>query len=589
MRRRALALAAHLGVLALAGTAGAQAPVPPNAAAPQASFGQYKPAPAFREQIVSSLYLPLRDGVRLAVTIARPAQDGKPAPGRFPVIWHHTLSATQEPGDGTGPRAAGFRSIPRLTDYGYVVVQVARRGNGQSFGERRGYHDRNEAQDAYDVTQWLAAQSWSDGKVGIYGCSNTGDAAMHAVSMRPPALKAAFAGCFSWHKYDAFRRGGIFAQWGTGPTRRIDEEMKVAPVQGDESKALLRQAVEEHQRSTPLFEMWKGMPFRDSFSPLVGSRFWAEGSVANYADQVRRSQVAVYIVGGWQDELRDQGLITWLNVPGARIVIGPWQHCNNDGFALFEEAHRFFDKELKSIDTGLSSDPPIRYFTVNAAPGTEWRAARIWPVEGTLMQRFLLGAGGRLVDPARPRFGAATSFAVRYDVACPDAGTGPYAQPCHVQGAGLDFAGPPLALDTEVTGSGVADLWISADARDANLFAYLEDVAPDGSVRMVTEGRLKASLRSTAEAPWQIPAGIPWHRSHQADSAPLEPGRPVRLNFELMPTSWIFKAGHRIRIAVTGADYRERARDQAGLAKTIRVYVDSAHPSSVTLPLVPAR
>src|SRR5690606_1629981 len=112
-------------------------------------------------------------------------------------------------------RGHGISEFPNLAHHGYVVVQVARRGLGQSFGVRRGYHDRNEAQDAYEITQWLAEQPWSDGRVGVYGCSNSGDAALHVMSVRPPALKAVFAGCFSWHKYDAFRRGGIFAQWGT--------------------------------------------------------------------------------------------------------------------------------------------------------------------------------------------------------------------------------------------------------------------------------------------------------------------------------------------------------------------------------------
>jgi len=70
--------------------------------------------------------------------------------------------------------------VPSLTEYGYVVVQVARRGNGQSFGVRRGYNDRTEDDDAYEMKEWLARQPWSNETVGIYGCSNTGDAAMHA-------------------------------------------------------------------------------------------------------------------------------------------------------------------------------------------------------------------------------------------------------------------------------------------------------------------------------------------------------------------------------------------------------------------------
>ena len=548
------------------------------------AFGNYHPAPTYEGAITTSFYLPMRDGVRLAVRVDRPAIGGKAVEGRFPVIWHHSLSISQEPGDGTGAQA--IRNMPQLVRYGYVIVQVARRGNGQSFGARRGYQDRNEAQDAYDLTQWLAAQPWSDGKVGVYGCSNTGDAAMHALTMRPPALKAAFAGCFSWHKYDAFRRGGIFAQWGTGPTRTIEEDMRVAPVDGDADKKLLRQAAEEHQASTPLFEMWKQMPYRDSWSPLVSSRFWGEGSSASYADQIRQSGVALYILGGWFDELRDQGLVAHLNIPNSRVVIGPWKHCENPGFPLLDEIHRFFDQYLKGIDTGIEREPQIHYFTMNAAPGTEWRATSSWPLESVRPQTLFFGGANRL-DPRAPSpANPAASFVIDYKVTCPDANAGPRAQPCHHPGDGHSYAGPALSADTEVTGSGVADLWISADAPDANLFAYLEDVAPDGRVTVVTEGRQKASLRSTAQAPWKMPAGVPWHRSYAEDASPLQPGQPVEVKFELMPASYVFKAGHRLQITVTGADSRERARDLGGLATTIKVYADRQHASSVTLPVI---
>jgi putative CocE/NonD family hydrolase len=578
---RALPAAAAI----LAAAAATAQPIAPAAA----HFGAYQPQRAFTGQTKSTFYVRMRDGVRLAVTVARPARGGKAVEARFPVIWHHSLSATQEPGDGTGSFAGGFRAMPSLTDYGYVVVQVARRGNGQSFGERRGYHDRNEAQDAYDMVDWLSRQAWSDGRVGIYGCSNTGDAALQAVTMRPPALKAAFAGCFSWHKYDAFRRGGIFAQWGTGPALTVAEDMNQRPVDADPDKLLLRQAAEEHQRSTSLLEMWKQLPYRDSFSPLVASRFWAEGSSASYADQLRRSGVAVYVVGGWWDELRDQGLIAHLNLPGSRIVIGPWQHCANDEFALVQEAHRFFDQYLKGIDTGLSAEPPIHYFTVNAPAQAAWRSSTTWPVAGMQPRTFLFGAGGVLTDRQGSHAARPVAFAVDYAAPCAGKGTGPYAQPCHPTGGAASYASPTLTRDTEVTGNGSVDVWIAADAPDANLFAYLEDVAPDGSVRVVTEGRLKASLRKTADAPWRMPAGVPWHRSFAEDAEPLKAGEPARLVFELMPTSYIFKSGHRIQLTLAGADYRERAREATGLARTVTLYADRAHPSSVTLPIIGGR
>lgn len=581
MRPALAALALSLLAAGAAAQDPAGPPPAPAAAAAESSFGHYRPARLYTEQVKSSFYLPLRDGTKLAVTVARPAKDGKPVEGRFPVIWHHTLSATQQLADGTGPRAGGFAAIPSLTDHGYVVVQVARRGNGQSFGTMRGYHDRNEAHDAYEVIEWLASQPWSSGKVGMYGCSNTGDAALHAMTVNAPHLAAVFAGCFSWNKYDAMRRGGIFAQWGTGPTRTIEQDMAIPPVDGDENKVELRKAAEQHQQMVPLFDLWKSLPYRDSFAPSVQSRFWAEGSGSSYKPQILQGKVPLYVVGGWRDELRDQGLIARMNIPGTRILIGDWLHCQNEGFALVEEAHRFFDRHLKGIDTGIDRDSPIHYFVTGAG---EWRSASQWPLPQARQISYALTPAG-ITEGMFKGKPLHQSFAVDYTVTCPEGGSGSTVQPCHLPGQGLSLAGRVLKAPIEVTGHPLADIWISADTPDANLFLYLEDVAPDGTVRVVTEGRLKASIRKLHPAPWALP-GLPWHRAFAEDVEWLRPGEPTRLIFDLMPTSYVFSKGHRIQFTVTGSDHRERARDAKAQPKAITLLSDRVHPSSVSLPVV---
>jgi predicted acyl esterase len=143
--------------LCLAGQQPALAQTGQVAGVAHAEFGHYQPAPQFDGWVSHSFYITLRDGVQLAMRVDRPANRGVSAEGRFPVIWHHSLSISQQRADGTGERATAFRRMHELTRHGYVVVQVARRGNGQSLGAMRGYHDRNEAQDAFEVTQWLGA------------------------------------------------------------------------------------------------------------------------------------------------------------------------------------------------------------------------------------------------------------------------------------------------------------------------------------------------------------------------------------------------------------------------------------------------
>jgi hypothetical protein len=555
-------------------------------------FGEYRgyDSARFDGAVRTSFYLPMRDGVRLAVDLYRPAKDGRAADGRFPVIWQGTMDRSFGTGGSADSPSAGLSAMTDLTRYGYVVVNVERRGMGASFGARRGYHDRNEDYDAYEVTEWLAAQPWSTGAVGVWGCSNTGEAAMHVVSVAPPHLKAAFAGCFSWNKYDGMLRGGIFANWGTGPERTFDQDMTARPVDADADKALLRQAATEHRNGTVLFDLWKGMPFRDSFSALTASRFWSEGSVSSYAAQVRAANVPVYIMGGWKDDFRKEGLVAYANLPGRKhIVIGPWRHCANDGLNILAEAHRFFDFYLKGVANGFEAEDPIHYFVMNAAPSHEWRSAKIWPDPDARPQAWHLATGG-----LETHFGGgATEFQVVYKLDdatlhAPErlpGGSLAMALPNPSEKGGPHFLGPVLTADTEVTGHPIADLWITATTTEANVFAYLEDVAPDGTVQVVSDGRLRASLRKLNDPPYAY-LGLPWHRGYADDAEAVTPGAQTHLVFDLLPCAYVFKAGHRIRVSIAGADFRERDRIELTPPPTIAILDTAQHPSIVTLPVV---
>ena len=569
------------GLLVAAGSACAQ-----GAADKASRLGEYRGyAPVLHtEQVRQSLYFRLRDGTRLAMDIHRPALDGKPVDTPYPVIWQHSLTRRTPADQGV---TSVTRQMPQLVKYGYVVVEVERRGLGASFGARRGYNDRTEARDAFEVTEWLARQPWSTGKVGVQGCSNTGDAAMHAASLAPPALKAVMAGCFSWSKYDGFRRGGIQAQWGLGPERPLEEQLRAAaPVDGDEDRTLLKQAIEEHRPSTPLAEMWRGMPFRDSWSDLVASRFWLEGSAATYRDALKTGGAAFYIYGGWLDEFRREGLVAWASLQAnpARVVIGPWLHCRHPNLDMLAEAHRFFDRWLKGVDNGIDREPPITLYTQNAPEAQAWKTYAAWP-PAVPPQREVLALGRGDEHALAPRPGAApqTSLTVKPMAPCPENGS--LTQPCSQAANGLRFTGPVLAADTELTGHPVAQLWIASPQSEQNVFAYLEDVAPDGTATLVTEGRLKASLRATHRPPYPT-LGLPWQRSLEEDHQPLAAGQPVALRFDLLPLSHVFKAGHRLRVVLSGNDPRERPTAPTGHALTLTS--SAAQPSFIDLPVANA-
>ncbi len=562
----------------------------PKAASAQSTFNVPAPTPEYTEQVATSFHLPLRDGTRIAISLHRPSINGVPVETPLPVIWHHALDIEPAGVRRTDEAAPGGRApLSELTRYGYVVAIAARRGNGASFGTRRGYEDFTEGFDAYEINEWLAVQPWSDGKVGMYGCSNTGEAAMHAVVNRPPSLKAVFAGCFARDRYDGHTRGGIIAQYGTGPTRTIEDDLRATPVQGDEDRILLRQAADEHQASTNLFALMQSMPYRDSWSPLVMARFWSEVSIGAYLSQVRASNIPIYIQGGWYDDFRTEGLITLANLPGqARIIIGPWRHCIHPGFDLRAEQVRFFDHYLKGKDTGIQNDAPIHYFTIGAPEGQEWRTADVWPLADADNRRLFL-SGAALTESA-PRRAGAQSLTVDYAPVCPpdpvEPNFGPFAQPCRSSAQNVTVAARTFDRDTEVTGNPLAELWISSTAPEQPVFAYLEDVAPDGTVTAISEGRQRASLRRVVEAPWNT-MGTPWRRSWAEDHQPLEPGVPVKVEFDLLAVSYVFKAGHTLRVSITGSDARERARTEVSPAPTLTVHTGADTPSSVVIPFRP--
>jgi putative CocE/NonD family hydrolase len=525
------------------------------------------------------MYITMRDGVRLAASMLRPATNGRPVEGRVPVIWHGGLDlfasarAANNPGSNWG----------RFVEQGYVVVDVARRGNGASFGVQRGYHDRTEAYDAYEITEWLAAQSWSSGAVGVYGCSNTGEAAMHTLSMAPPHLKAVWAGCFSWSKYDGFLRGGgIIANWGTGPTRTLEQNMQAVPVESDTDRALLRQAAEAHLKNTNLSDLLQSLPFRDSWSSLTASPFAYEGSVGTYRPHLVRAGVPLYIQGGWRDDFRREQLVAFANIPNARLIIGPWTHCQYTGFNIVNEALRFFDYHLKGANTGIASDEPIHYFTVGSSSGGEWRAARRWPGAGASTTVRYLASGDALTS--EPPADARQSVAPAAEVACAAsagsaAALGP--QSCHPAAGAVSFS-ESITRDTELTGHVLLELWVSSSATDANVFAYLEDVAPDGTVTVVSDARQKASLARLSEPPYEF-LGLPFHRGHAEDATALVPGQPVRVSFDFLPVSYVWTAGHRLQITVTSADPRERFR-RPSPTPTLTLHFGGERASVVKMP-----
>ena len=506
--------------------------------------------------------------------------------------------------------AAVNDGMVNLTKYGYIIAEVDRRGKGASYGSMIGYHPRDEARDAYDITEWLGTQPWSDGNVGMYGCSNTGEAVIHALTTSKPShLKAVFPGNYSFNKYDGFLRGGIHANWGAGPDANyLDDIKNNVPVDGDVDGPdadtypdLLWEAIQGHQYNTWLYAMWKDAPYRDSVSTLpnlVGVMPAQEFSASTYADNIKATKVPIYSFDSWGDDFRREMFVSMKNLKATnpfKALIGPGGHCQNVGFDMFNERFRYFDFWLKGVNNGIMDEPPVYYQTMDAPAGKEWRFSPQWPIHKTKMTKFYLQEGpsgsptigvkdGLLNQkPPKERQGK-DIFTVDYSVSCtPPVGL---SQTCPQDSKWMTYTTAPLTEDVEVTGHPLVRLWVSIDDTRGNVFAYLEDVSPDGTVKIVTDGRLSMFQRGLDKPPYDF-LGLPWHRGNTEDITPMTPYKPTELVFDMTPTSQLFRAGHRIRVSIAGADVREKDRYQASPAPQLTVYRDKTHVSSIELPIIP--
>jgi putative CocE/NonD family hydrolase len=154
---------------------------------------------------------------------------------------------------------------------------------------------------------------------------------------------------------------------------------------------------------------------------------------------------------------------------------------------------------------------------------------------------------------------------------------------------GLTYTSAPLNADVLVTGIPVMHLWTSSTYTDGYFFAFLEEV--DGRTNVshyITNGAIKASNRAlSTQSPW-TDLGMPYHRGYDVDAQPLTPGQPVELVFDFYPTSYIFRAGNRIRITITGSFQGNYAGMMETPPPTISVYRDTSRASYIDLPVIPA-
>jgi hypothetical protein len=498
-----------------------------------------------------------------------------------------------------------------VVKHGYIVVSVDRPGTGASFAGNTPGSMETALVYENEIIDWIAAQPWSDGNVAMYGDSQQAMVQFAAAAAGNPHLKAILPAASDIDLYQAVEYpGGVY---NTAFDALVKSTLPLldqlaTPVDSDPQGALLAQARESRKNtvsSQNISEMALQAPFMDSVTPS-GVSPWKANALYPFVERINRSNTAIYMTVGWYD-IFTADMFTWYNnltVP-RRLTVRPTDHsqvsANLSDLDYGAEAQRWLDYWLKGIDNGVMDEPPIHYFTQDGGKGS-WQTSERWPLADQAAPRYFLADGksgsvnsandGTLSLDAPSQLNSADAYTVDYTVTTGTKTRWGAVEEAHEypdlrahDAKSLTYTTAPLPNAVEVTGHPVVDLWLTTEAPDLDVFAYLEAVDPSGKSTYVTEGVLRASHRKPGTAPFDT-FGLPYQTHLQADQEPIPAGQPFEMCFSLLPASYRFPAGSRLRLTISFADQGNFATPVLAPAPEAQLLRDVSHASTIMIPIV---
>jgi uncharacterized protein len=600
-----------------------------------------------------SIYLPMRDGVRLAVDYYLPVINTKVSKEKRPTVFAYTRYGRAVPlqngqvyvddlstavnADGTLSVSAQASPVALLLAYGYAVVVADMRGSGASFGPSHAEGDDIEGKDGADIIAWIARQSWSNGKVGMYGVSYLAEVQPRVAAENPSALKAlSMVRAFFDGPNGGYAMGGVFrAGWlggwnsmvAEGDNRSTEGEIdNIAAVDADRDKSLLRLAVAEHRAGVEAMEYFKHLDdfkskgvLRDELKFIDQYQLKGQNNLHTLLPRVNAVKVPALLFGGWYDLYPNDMLYWYANLQGTtRLIFSPQPHCcwgpqpaeqqllnREDDQLQARETLRWFDYWLRSIQNDALERAAVQYALLRQPQISEWFAARSWPdTRAQYCNLHLSAQRAQSIDSQNDGSlqlrsdDAATRqpWQVDYSTSLGDTGTRwqisqVFETDMTVNDLkSLTYTSERLGQDWYVAGIPVLRIMLSAEnVRDADVYAYLSAVAEDGTSRLVSEGILRASHRTLGSAPYKN-FDLPFPTSISRDVAVVAPlsVQPVPLEFALMAVGRIFAKGERIRLTLAGADRGNTTTAEQKPAPLLGVHLGGDFNSVLRLPVLNA-
>jgi putative CocE/NonD family hydrolase len=522
-------------------------------------------------RIEKNVFVPMRDGVRLAVDIYRPE-----SPGRYPVVLTRTPynkdAAPRAAAQTGGALGAALARYEGLVEAGYIVVVSDTRGTGNSEGVYDYYNYEGGPYDGYDTIEWIADQPWCDGNVGMIGASAGAILCYLAAITQPPHLKCMVPNMHpADHYFDQWFIGGVFRyqnriSWAINMLPRIMHRT-VDPEEGNAGALYAVHEARFHQYyqrmrqgKNPINLDW----LAEYYQQDTYSDFWRQRSIAAYHDKVA---VPTLNGGVWYDHFIRGTLWSHreINVPKKLLVnpgmLGAAPGMENGGFLDWQL--RWLDYWLRGVETGILDEAPVRVYLLGEE---RWLDLPAWPPAEAMSTPFYLRAGGKLsLDPP----GAEDPDRLVHDPERPLRTPGSPNDQRSIEAGALVFSTPPLERDLIVMGPIQLVLYAATDAEDVSWCVRLCDVFPDGRSRLLNTGALKGSHHASHERP-----------------EPLEQGRVYRFEIEVWPTANVFKAGHSVRVVIAHSDFP--FFENSPLPARSYVFHDAERASQLLLPVVPS-
>jgi len=587
---------------------------------------------AEKADIYRKLKAPMRDGVGLSTDVYVP----KNRKGGAPAIFWRT------PYDYDPVRKIHLLQIHEAIDRGYAFVMQNERGRFFSEGDWVLLGDPQK--DGVDALDWIAEQDWSNGKVGLLGCSSPAEWQLALAAQDHPALAAMVpaapgagigkAGPYVEH--GNWYRGGaeqmFYAPWlynSVQPDIRplfsedlTPEQRALAAKLYDLSPEMPEADWSEIIRTLPIRDHLKvaGVE-RETYSEFIArtpaSKDWREGGLF-YDDTMQIEAPALWLFS-WYDVSIAPNLALYQHARSNEdkatadaqyAVVGPNLHCafwsdrvtqsgdrtfKDADFGAYETVFSFFDRYLMGKRNGFErSQPAVKYYDMGS---DGWRTTKAWPPEGAETVEFYLSSedganslsgDGALVRSA-PEEGGADSFAYDPMNPVPSLGGGICCIGDAVEGGAFDQRSVEARSDVLVyTSEPLEDDLVVAGPVGVTLYVSSDAPDTDFTVKLVDvfPDGTAYNLDETIQR-------VRWREGYEKRAAPMEDGETYEIEFQPMTTANTFKAGHRVRLEVSSSNFPRFSRnlntgganydESEGVVANNTVRHSKAHPSKLTL------